>query len=83
MCWRVLLVYHRAGAPTGDVLRGVAAWLVLNSMASDKIQFQQLLVQNAANVRASPPTPPVDPAHLSMPHHHHALSGAVVLTGLA
>ena len=40
----------RGGAPTGDILKGVAAWLVINSMASDKIQFQQLLMQNAANV---------------------------------
>jgi len=42
------------GQSSGDehvnTLKACAAWLVLNAMRSEKIQFQQLLIQNAANV---------------------------------
>jgi hypothetical protein len=33
-----------------DILRGVAAWLVINAMRLEKVQFQQLLLQNTSNV---------------------------------
>jgi hypothetical protein len=35
---------------TATMLAACAAWLTLNAMRSEKIQFQQLLLQNSANV---------------------------------
>ena len=32
------------------ILSGVAAWLVINAMRSEKTQFQQLLIQNTSNI---------------------------------
>ena len=47
------------GAGCADVLRGVTAWLIINSMKSDRTQFQQLLVQNSANVSSASFSSPV------------------------
>ncbi len=46
----VLKLIKKEAPDSGSMQRNVAAWLTINSMRSEKLQFMQLCVQNLKNV---------------------------------